>query len=168
MKALILIDIQEMYFTPGDYLLAGPEQAAKNAAKILGQFRDKDLPVIFVRHLFGEHEAISDIVAPMDGEPVIDKEYPNSFLYTDLKKILDEAGADELVIAGMMTHMCVDTTVRAAQDFGYTVTLIGDACATKDLTIGGETISAPDVQKAFLAAIDGTFADVVSSDAYQL
>jgi nicotinamidase-related amidase len=168
MKALILIDIQEMYFTPGDYLLTGPKEAAENAAKILGAFREKGLPVIFVKHLFGAHEAISDIVAPLAGEPVVEKEYPNSFLKTDLKKQLDAAGADELVVVGMMTHMCVDTTVRAAQDYGYAVTLIGDACATKDLTIGRETITAPNVQKAFLAAIDGTFADVVNADDFKL
>ena len=67
----------------------------------------------------------------------------------------------ELIICGMMTHMCVDTTVRAAMDYGYSVIVVGDACATMDLAINGETVPADMVQKAFLAALDGVFATII-------
>ena len=61
----------------------------------------------------------------------------------------------------MMTHMCVDTTVRAAMDYGYSVKVVADACATMDLTINGETLSAEMVQKAFIAALNGVFATII-------
>jgi nicotinamidase-related amidase len=57
--------------------------------------------------------------------------------------------------------MCVDTTVRAAMDHGYTVTVVADACATMDLVYSGKTIPAETVQKAFLASLDGVFAKIV-------
>ena len=62
---------------------------------------------------------------------------------------------------GMMTHMCVDTTVRAAMDYGYEVVVVADACAIMNLEYNGETISAEIVQKTFLAALDGVFASVI-------
>ena len=61
----------------------------------------------------------------------------------------------------MMTHMCVDTTVRAAMDYGYQVKLVADACATMDLKRNGETIPAEIVHKTFIAALDGVFATIV-------
>ena len=61
----------------------------------------------------------------------------------------------------MMTHMCVDTTVRAAMDYGYEVDLVEDACATKDLEIQGESIPAQIVQRVFIASLEGVFANIV-------
>ena len=63
----------------------------------------------------------------------------------------------------MMTHMCVDTTVRAAFDLGYTNTLIADCCATLDLTCNSETVTAKEVQNAFLAALNGTFCTLLAT-----
>jgi nicotinamidase-related amidase len=60
----------------------------------------------------------------------------------------------------MMTHMCIDTTTRAAYDLGFNCTVIGDACATKNLAFNGETVEAKKVNIAFLSALDGTFAEV--------
>ena len=54
-----------------------------------------------------------------------------------------------------------DTTVRAAMDYGYSIKVVADACATMDLMINGETVSADMVQKAFIAALDGVFATIV-------
>jgi len=67
-------------------------------------------------------------------------------------------GISGLVIAGMMTHMCVDTTVRAAFDLGFGIQLAHDACATRDLAFGGRTVAAADVHAAFVAALNGLFA----------
>jgi nicotinamidase-related amidase len=53
----------------------------------------------------------------------------------------------------MMTHMCVDATVRAAADLGFDVILVSDACATRDLEFGGVQVPAAQVQAAFLAAL---------------
>lgn len=97
---------------------------------------------------------------------ILRKNYPSAFLKTDLKKKLDEFKADKLVIVGMMTHMCIDTTVRAAQNYGYKVTLIHDACTTKDLKWNGKTIEAQTVHDIIMASLQGMFAQVVSCEEF--
>jgi len=72
----------------------------------------------------------------------------------------------DLLGCGMMTHMCIDATVRAAKDLGFSLTLIGDACATRDLEIDGERVPADAVHKSFLAALNGTYATVTSCKHY--
>lgn len=66
----------------------------------------------------------------------------------------------KLVVCGMMSHMCIDTSVRAARSHGYDITLLHDACATRDLSWNGKTIPAATVHEAFMAALHGAFADV--------
>src|SRR5690606_9381962 len=76
---------------------------------------------------------INPVVAPLQAESVVVKNYPNSFLKTDLKEILDKQGVEEVVVIGAMSHMCIEATSRAASDFGYQVTVVHDACATCNL-----------------------------------
>jgi len=71
-----------------------------------------------------------------------------------------------LVICGMMTHMCIDATTRAAKDFGFECTVIGDACATKDLEIDGRHIMATDVHASFLAALSYFYSTVKTTKDY--
>ena len=92
-------------------------------------------------------------VRPLAGETVIQKNFPNSFRKTDLLAQLKKAEVSQLVIGGMMTHMCVDATVRAAFDHGFDCTVIHDACATRALTFLGGEIPAEKVHGAFLAAL---------------
>jgi nicotinamidase-related amidase len=102
-------------------------------------------------------------VLPASGETVITKNFPNSFRETPLLEALRAADVGTLVIAGMMTHMCVDTTVRAAADLGFACTLAHDACATRDLAFGGQNVAAAAVQAAYMAALNGSFANVLSA-----
>ena len=69
--------------------------------------------------------------------------------------------AYNLQMSSMMTHMCVDTTVKAAVDNGYQVKLIADACVTMDLELNGEIIPAETIQKVFAATLDGVVATIV-------
>jgi nicotinamidase-related amidase len=87
-------------------------------------------------------------VTPLISEKVFIKNYPNSFRNTGLLEFLRANGVTDLVICGMMTHMCVDATTRAAKDFGFTCIVIGDACATRNLEIQGKTVAASEVQKS--------------------
>ena len=175
-KALLIIDIQNDYFAGGAMQLVGSDSATHNAARILASFREQGLPVIHVQHLALSPTAtfflpgtdgakIHESVAPIDGETVITKSFPNAFRGTNLKDVLDGLNLEQLVVVGMMTHMCIDTSVRAANDFGFKVTLVGDACATLDLEYDGRTVAAADVQASYLAAIDGSFATVIATDA---
>ena len=115
-----------------------------------------------LRQEHGLQVAVADLhtVKPLDGEPVIIKHAPDAFLQTDLHDALSRAGIRKLVVCGMMSHMCIDTSVRAARSHGYDITLLHDACATRDLSWNGKTIPAATVHEAFMAALHGAFADV--------
>ena len=171
--ALLLIDIQNDYFPGGAMELVGSSTAAAQAGKLLQAFRQKALPVIHVQHISTRPGAtfflpktvgvqIHKSVYPNNGEMVFHKHYPNSFRETHLLEYLRENQISQLVIAGMMTHMCIDTTTRAATDLGFQCVLAHDACATRALSFNGATVSAESVQTAFLAALNGLFAKVLS------
>lgn len=175
--ALIIIDIQNDYFSGGTMELAGSDPAAANAARLLARFREQGRPLVHIQHLMdrpgatfllpGTHGSeIHPTVAPLAGEVVIQKHYPNSFRETGLLESLRQAGARELLICGMMTSMCVDATTRAAFDLGFSCTVVHDACATRDLPFGGETIPARQVHGAFLAALGAVYARIVATDEY--
>ena len=176
-QALVIIDIQNDYFENGANPLTGSLQASLKAKKILGLFREKALPIIHIQHLSTRPDStffvpnttgveIHNNVSPIAGEKVIIKNYPNSFRETELLDYLTSNEITDLTVCGMMTHMCVDSTVRAAKDFGYTTTIISDACATKDLDIQGKTVVASEVQKAFLAALSYFYASVKTAEEY--
>lgn len=105
-------------------------------------------------------------IKPLDSEKIIKKNTPNSFHNTTLKKELDLNNVTDLVICGMMTHICVDATVKSAKDFGYNVTLVSDACTTRDIEWNGERIPANVVQNVYMSSLDGTFANVLTSKEY--
>lgn len=172
--ALLLIDIQNDYFAGGRMALHEPDHAARQAASVLAHFRATGRPVVHVRHVADRPGAtfflpdtdgalIHRSVAPAPGEVVVEKHRPNSFLGTDLAAQLESIGATSLVIVGMMTHMCVDSTTRAASDHGFDCVVVADACATRDQTFNGLRVEAASVHAAFLAALDGSFAAVQST-----
>ena len=173
-RALLIIDIQNDYFPGGSMELEGADAAAVNASGALARFRKDGAPVFHVRHLSTRPGAtfflpgtsgaeIHPALRPQAGERVIEKNFPNSFRATELERALKDAGVKELVVAGMMTHMCVDASVRQAADLGYKVTLLGDACATRAQSFAGETVPARQVHAAFLAALNGFYAKVIPS-----
>ena len=168
-QALLLIDIQNDYFPGGAMELVASSEAGKQAGQLLGAFRDARLPVIHIQHIANRPgatfflpgtpgEEIHPCVAPAAEEPVFRKHMPNSFRDTGLLAYLREHKITELAIAGMMTHMCVDTTVRAAFDLGFSCTVAHDACATRDLAFEGRTVAADQVQTAYLAGLSPLFA----------
>ncbi|MFI5362352.1 MAG: cysteine hydrolase family protein [Elusimicrobiota bacterium] len=172
--ALIIVDIQNDYFPGGKMVLEGAHQASENAAALLSAFRRLRLPVIHIQHIAKgsgatfflpetEGVRIHKSVAPLGGEAVIEKHYPNSFRETELLGHLKREKIARLVIAGMMTHMCIDTTTRAAFDLEFKIQLAHDACATKALSFGGVEVPAKQVHNAYVAALDGTFAEALSS-----
>ena len=170
-EALIIIDVQNDYFPGGTCELSKPLEAEKKIMEWIDDSRKVGRKIVYIQHINPPDDyfflegtwgvEISDRIKPSQDDKVIVKHYPNSFLETDLDAYLKSIGVTELIVCGMMTHMCVDTTVRAAMDYGYSVKLVADACATMDLTIQGETIPADMVQKAFVAALDGVFATII-------
>jgi nicotinamidase-related amidase len=175
-QALIIIDIQNDYFEGGNIPLVNPVEASINAGKVLKHFRANNLPIVHIQHVSANPEAmpifvegtkgieIHENVKPLDGEKVFQKYYPNSFRDTGLLDYLKANDINEVIITGMMTHMCVDATTRAAFDFGYKCTVIGDTCASRDLEINGKTVKADDVHHAFLAALEFFYAEIKSTE----
>ena len=173
--ALILVDIQNDYFPGGANELATPEISGERAAKALALFRRKALPVFHVRHISLQPGAtfflpdtpgseIHERVRPAEGEPVVIKHAPDSFYKTPLLEMLRARNVTRLVICGMMSHMCVDTTVRAAKSLGFDLIVVHDACTTMNLTWKGEAIPARKVHDTFMAAMNHTFARMVKVD----
>jgi nicotinamidase-related amidase len=169
-STLIMIDCQNTY-TRGVMELDGVRSALDEAAALLDRARAAGIPIIHIQHsdgpgslydIDGESGAIVDRVAPREGEPVVVKNYPNSFVQTDLEDRLKAVDASNLVLAGFMTHMCVNSTARAAFNLGYAPTVVAAATATRALPgLGGDAVPAAVMQTASLAAMADLFAVVV-------
>ncbi|CAN3130154.1 cysteine hydrolase family protein [Mycobacterium sp. smrl_JER01] len=169
-SALVLIDCQNTY-TRGVMELDGVQAALDEVATLLDRARTAGVAVIHIQHddgadslydITGESGAIVDRVAPRDGEAVVVKHYPNSFVQTDLDERLKAVNASNLVLAGFMTHMCVNSTARGAFNLGYAPTVVAAATATRALPgVGGQDVPAAAVQSASLAAVADLFAVVV-------
>lgn len=172
-KALLIIDVQNDYFPNGNCELFKAEEALHTIKRLLEDFRKSNLPVIYIQHISAMQATffvpetdgveINKEIEPLDKETVIVKHYPNSFYETKLQEELIKNDVTDLVVCGMMTHMCVDTTVRAAKDYGYKITLISDGCATKDLEWNGDTLSASIVQSVYMTSLNQKFATVTTS-----
>lgn len=169
---LILIDHQREY-VDGTLALVGMPKAVAQCAQLLARARAHGTPVIHVVHrgsaggVFdpeGPSGAIIDGLSPLADETIVSKTFPSAFAGTDLAAQLTALGRKELIVAGFQTHMCVSTTVRAALDHGYRVTLVADACATRDLPdpLGGEALTAEQLHRSTLAALHDRFATVVA------
>jgi nicotinamidase-related amidase len=154
--------------------LEGVQAALEEAASLLDRARTAGIPVIHIQHsdgpdslydIEGESGAIVPLVAPREGEPVVVKQYPNSFVQTDLDDRLKAVGASNLVLAGFMTHMCVNSTARGAFTLGYAPTVVAAATATRALPGLGsdDTVPAAAMQTASLAGMADLFAVVVPS-----
>jgi nicotinamidase-related amidase len=174
-SALIVVDVQNDYFENGANPLFHSDQTLSNIEKLLDHFRIKHDHVVFIKHIataatatffkpetFGSE--IHQELKPQVGEKIVVKHFPNSFRDTELQEILQEQEITHLVICGMMSHMCIDATTRAAKDLGYTCTVIDDACTTKDLEINGVIISATNVHNSFMAALNYFYSQVIKTE----
>ncbi|MEK5428771.1 cysteine hydrolase family protein [Cytobacillus sp. FSL W7-1323] len=174
--ALIIVDIQNDYFPNGKMELSNPVKAASNAAKVLKWFRQNNKDNIFhVQHIASnpglgfflpntEGVQLNETVLPLEHESIIIKHAPNSFFKTELERKLREKRVTKLVIVGMMTHMCIDATVRGAVELGFETTLIEDACATRGLSYQDKVVPAEQVHFAFVSALNGMYANVISTE----
>ena len=169
-STLIMIDCQNTY-TYGLMELEGVQPALDQAAELLDRARSARIPIVHIMHDAGPGSPydvrdqigqIVDRVAPREGEPVVVKTFPNAFTGTDLDQRLTAAQGRDLILAGFMTHMCVNSTARGAFSLGYRPAVVAGATATRALPSPvGEPVSAAAVQAASLAAISDLFGIVV-------
>jgi len=162
-SALIIIDAQNTY-REGIMKLDGVEPALAECKLLLERFRAAGRPVFHVQHDAGEGSPydlnapigqIADAVAPIAGEAVITKAVPSSFAQTDLDEQLKKLGVQNLILTGFMSHMCVNSTARAAFTLGYSPTVVASATATRALPskASGKLVPSEQVHEAALAAL---------------
>lgn len=153
------------------------DAAADKAQQVLQAFRQAGDTVIHVRHEFTSDDApfftpglegahLHPKVLNQADEPVVLKHFVNAFRETNLRALLEQRSITELVVVGSMSHMCIDGVVRAASDLGYTVTVIHDACATRDLEFNGSVVPAAQVHAAFMSSLGFAYASVVSAEQF--
>jgi nicotinamidase-related amidase len=169
-SALVMIDCQNTY-REGVMMLTGVEEALDEARRVLDRARAAGTPILHIAHDAGagtpydfsaEIGQIAEKVAPIGDEPTIVKTYPNAFTQTDLHERLQALGRENLIFTGFMTHMCVNSTVRAAFDHGYRSTVVANASATRDLPRGdGAIVGARELHEASLSSLADLFAVVV-------
>ena len=176
-RAIIVVDLQNEYLATGKLPLVGIDAATANAVRVIADARAKGVPVLHVRHESTSSDApifvpgsdgvrIMAAVAPIGDEPVIVKNHVNSFRDTDLKQQLEARGIEDVVVVGAMSHMCVDAVVRASADMGYAVTVLHNACATRDLEFNGVVAPAAQVHAAMMASFEFGYARVLATDSY--
>lgn len=166
---LVIIDLQRAMFESG----LAPHDAdgvLGRVAGLIARARAEGVPLIFVQHDGGPGDDLEHgkpgweyhpAVAPAAGEPVIEKTRCSAFYRTDLDRILRDKGIDRLVVAGMQTEYCVDTTCRAAADLGYQVVLVEDGHSTFD----SEALPAAKIVAHHNQTLRGSFVALVKSDA---
>lgn len=167
---LVVIDAQNEYVA-GPIALPGVGPALGAIADLLAAARAAGTPIVHLAHrapagVFVEGTEGAEIApqaAPKEGEPVFKKELPNGFTNSEFQPALEKLGRKNLILTGFMTHMCVDSTARAAVDLGYGVTIVENATASRALpgAVGKEARSAQEVHDGALAGLADLFAVVV-------
>ena len=159
---LLVIDVQMFGFGEDSPVYAGESLIAR-ISDLIARAREVGVPVIYVQHCGAEGEIgepgspaweIHPAIAPAEGEPVVQKRHPDAFQETVLRELLESRGIERLVLAGMQTEYCVDTTCRRAYSLGYDVTLVSDAHTTWDT----EYLTAPQIIAHHNATLGGWFA----------
>jgi len=139
--ALLIIDVQVAMFSYENLELYNGEEVLNNIAALLKGAREAGVPVVFVQHTEGEDSEygkgkptweIHPKVKPLENEAVVEKTTWDSFYKTNLNDVLQSLGVNKLIIAGMQTEFCLDTTCRRAFSMGYENTLAEDAHSTFD------------------------------------
>lgn len=172
-SVLILIDCQQEYVN-GLLPLKGVEAALSEIALLLEKARKQETPIIHIAHkgsrggMFdrshGGKGIFAELAMPLQSEEVIEKSLPNSFTGTSLETQLKKIDRAELILCGFMTHMCVNSTARAALDLGYRTTIVSKACATRDLPgPSGGILNAELVHEASLAGLADRYSIIVDT-----
>lgn len=173
--ALILVDVQKGFdeIEAGGARRNNPDALAR-IGDLLAAFRQAGAPVIHVRHASTEPNsvfrperpgfAVMDIARELPGEAVLTKNVNSGFIGTGLEAMLRDKDIATLVIAGITTNHCVETTTRMAGNLGFDAKLVRDAAYTFDRTgPDGELHLAQDIHAMTLSNLSGEFADIVTT-----
>jgi nicotinamidase-related amidase len=174
-RALLVIDVQESFRARPSWADVSNPDVADDAARLVDAARAAGDAVIWVLHSepgsdtpfdpASGHVRLIDGLAPRDDEPVLTKTSRNAFTTTNLQQRLTELGIRELVICGIQTEQCCETTARLANDLGYDVTFVTDATATFPIPHRDDpsrSLSTHDIIERTEYALAGRFATIAT------
>ena len=172
--ALIVIDVQKGLDHPSFGNRNNP-QAESNIATLLRFWREKELPLVHIRHCSTESNsslgqespgnAYKEEAIPLAGEIEFTKNVNSAFIGTGLEQHLHDLNISNLVIVGLTTDHCVSTSVRMAENLGFKVTLVADATAAFGHDgVDGNYIDAEIVHAVNLASLNGEFCEVKNTE----
>lgn len=176
-RAIVVVDLQKDYLGSGRFPLTGIDAAATNAARVIEAARARGDRIVHVHHVSKEADSPLfapdtdgigpiPVVAPQEGDTVVIKNYPNSFRETPLHAALQARGITEIVVVGAMSDVCIDATARAAADLGYGLTVVHDACATRDKAFGDSLVPAAQVHATIMSALEFGYGKVTTTADY--
>ena len=165
-QALIIIDVQNIFFKDANSPLHKGDEVVENINKLIKNARQSNISIIFVRHEADYMKNGSfewEIYTEIDARKTdfyVEKKTPDSFYETDLQKLLEREKIDEIFLCGFQTDFCIDTTCRSAFGKKIKAFLIEDAHSTFDT----EFIKAEDIIKHHNRIICNWFAELVPAD----
>ena len=174
-SALLVVDIQDSFkATASRWERRNNPRFEENVDRLIQAWRGAGLPVIFVLHTDPDpgFETTSpffklmDFLKPEPGEPVILKNTRNAFTSTNLQEMLREKGVERLVITGISTEQCCETTTRVAADLGFDVDFVTEATRTFPITdeATGEVLSTDEIVRRTEMVLRGRFARIATVD----
>jgi nicotinamidase-related amidase len=142
-RALLVIDVQESFRARSLWQAISNPGIAGDVARLVEGVRARGDLVVWVLHtepgtgtVFDPgrgHVRLIEPLAPAPGEPVLTKTSHNAFTTTSLQQVLTQRGITEVVVCGIRTEQCCETTARVASDLGYAVTFVTEATATNPI-----------------------------------
>lgn len=165
---LLVIDVQKGLFTDFGPLFR-EQQMLSAIKKLIAAARSSESPVIYIQHCAGEGEALAPTtegwqihpeIQPDSNDIIVQKRFPDSFKDTSLAHELESRGIKQLVITGLQTEYCIDTTCREAFSRDYSVTLVSDGHSTYDT----ERLTAEDIIAHHNEVLGNGFASLKRSD----
>jgi nicotinamidase-related amidase len=176
-NAVIVVDLQNDYFPGGRWTLSNIESASANAAKVIAAARESGDLLVHIRHEFESDAApfftpgsdgakTHESVKALNNEDVMVKHQVNSFRDTKLKNLLDDNKIENVIVCGAMSNMCVDAVTRAAHDYGFKVSVVHDACASRELEFNGVQVPAEQVHAAFMSSLGFAYATMITTQEF--
>ncbi|MEZ5536561.1 MAG: cysteine hydrolase family protein [Thiolinea sp.] len=175
--ALLVIDVQHSFFHRDYWVDGGFEEYQANQQRLVDIARERGWQVVYVLHneqqgAFSPESGyvrLMDFLQPRPDEPTFNKHVHNALTESGLQAWLEEQGITKLVISGIRTEQCCETTTRVASDLGYEVDFVLDATHTFPMQhpLSGETVSAEKIRSRTALVLSGRFATIRSVSDYE-